>query len=197
MVKFLADSGLLQFGDAMHCDDAVQFDGAMSSDGAMPCDEAMSSDGAMHFDGDSSVQVMTPQAKISLNAESVGSQSRSPQRYFYPKHLRLRSRAQFLKVTRRDLKADFKTQSAAWLLLGRQNGESFSRLGVTVTRKVACAVVRNRLKRSLREFFRLNHHKWPVNLDLVFIARGGAAEQTAQVLAQDLARFDQQLRALN
>jgi ribonuclease P protein component len=43
-----------------------------------------------------------------------------------------------------------------------------SRLGVTVTKKVGQAVERNRLKRMVREFFRLNRHclsgKWDINI---------------------------------
>jgi len=45
---------------------------------------------------------------------------------------------------------------------------SRSRLGVTVTKKVGGAVKRNRIKRRVREFFRLNRHcllgKWDINI---------------------------------
>ena len=43
-----------------------------------------------------------------------------------------------------------------------------TRLGITVSKKVGCAVIRNRIKRSAREFFRLNRHDikgcWDINL---------------------------------
>jgi ribonuclease P protein component len=43
-----------------------------------------------------------------------------------------------------------------------------SRLGVTVTKKVGGAVKRNRIKRLVREFFRLNRHfisgVWDINI---------------------------------
>jgi len=50
------------------------------------------------------------------------------------------------------------------------------RLGITVTRKVANAVGRNRIKRLVREVFRRHRAWFPAALDFVFIARTGAAE---------------------
>ena len=38
----------------------------------------------------------------------------------------------------------------------RKNGRSGNRLGLTVSTKVGCAVVRNRVRRRLREIYRLN-----------------------------------------
>lgn len=49
-----------------------------------------------------------------------------------------------------------------------------SRLGVTVTRKVGSSVRRNRVKRLVREAFRLDPELLPVGIDLVVIAKEGA-----------------------
>ncbi len=46
-----------------------------------------------------------------------------------------------------------------------------SRLGITVTKKVGTAVVRNRLKRMCREFFRINNCMLGGAWDLNIIAR--------------------------
>lgn len=66
-------------------------------------------------------------------------------------------------------------------------------MGVTVTRKVGSAVVRNRLKRRVREFFRHNAHNWPQGLDLVFIARHSAGERSKLDMASDLEKIGQKL----
>jgi ribonuclease P protein component len=50
-----------------------------------------------------------------------------------------------------------------------------TRLGITVTRKIGCAVVRNRIKRLVREVFRRNRERLPSGLDLVFVAKQQAA----------------------
>jgi ribonuclease P protein component len=49
-----------------------------------------------------------------------------------------------------------------------------ARLGVTVTRKIAGAVGRNRVKRVVREVFRCNRSQFPSGSDVVVIAKSGA-----------------------
>jgi ribonuclease P protein component len=51
-----------------------------------------------------------------------------------------------------------------------------TRLGVTVSRRVGNAVVRNRIKRAVREWFRWNRGRLEERADLVVIARQGAEE---------------------
>ncbi|MCR9094487.1 MAG: ribonuclease P protein component [bacterium] len=48
---------------------------------------------------------------------------------------------------------------------------SGSRLGITISRKVGNAVVRNRFKRRVREWFRAHRDELGADLDLVVIAR--------------------------
>ena len=47
-------------------------------------------------------------------------------------------------------------------------------MGVTVTKKVGTAVKRNRVKRLVREAFRLSPELLPKGIDLVVIAKEGA-----------------------
>ena len=53
----------------------------------------------------------------------------------------------------------------------RPNGAERHRLGLSVSRRVGKAVVRSRVKRMLREAFRLNRHGWPGALDVVVVVR--------------------------
>ena len=49
-----------------------------------------------------------------------------------------------------------------------------TRLGLTASKKVGGAIQRNRVKRLLREFFRLNYCKFDSHLDISIIAKKGA-----------------------
>ena len=51
-----------------------------------------------------------------------------------------------------------------------------NRLGITVSVKVGCAVVRNRVRRRIKEAYRLNEHRFLNGMDIVIVARIKAAE---------------------
>lgn len=54
-------------------------------------------------------------------------------------------------------------------VLALHNNLDHHRLGLTVSRRVGNAVKRHRIKRMLREAFRMNQSKWPGRYDLVVI----------------------------
>ena len=61
----------------------------------------------------------------------------------------------------------------ALIVYGLENGLAYSRLGISASkRKVRKAHDRNRVKRLLREAFRLNKADMPTGLDLIVVPRG-------------------------
>lgn len=59
------------------------------------------------------------------------------------------------------------------------------RLGITASRKVGSAVVRNRAKRLIREAFRTNKALFPADIDVVVIVRDAPENQRlADVVAE-------------
>ena len=74
------------------------------------------------------------------------------------------------------------------LLLCRKNHHNTARLGLAVAKKqIKLAVARNRFKRLTRESFR-QHMELLKDLDIVVVARAGAATKTNQELFLLLAK---------
>jgi ribonuclease P protein component len=62
-----------------------------------------------------------------------------------------------------------------------------SRLGITVSRRIGNAVVRNRVKRRVREIFRTEMRaKLPTGTAVVVIARGGAGTLASSAIRDEL-----------
>ena len=60
----------------------------------------------------------------------------------------------------------------------RRNGREVNRLGYTVSAKLGGAVVRNRVRRRLREIARLNAPSMKTGWDIVVVARSRAVAAT-------------------
>jgi ribonuclease P protein component len=110
--------------------------------------------------------------------------------YRFPRQLRLRSRKDFERVYARR-----RSVSNRWLIIyGCENHLPYSRLGLSVSRKLGSAVQRNRLRRLCREAFRLCRPELPAGLDLVLIPRTGE-EPPLEELKSTLRRLVPQLAA--
>jgi ribonuclease P protein component len=84
---------------------------------------------------------------------------------------KIRRRADFLRISRDGVKY----QTDHFRLSICPNSLPQRRLGITVGKHVGSAVKRNRVKRLIREFFRLNKAKFPASTDIVVVAKEGAA----------------------
>lgn len=97
---------------------------------------------------------------------------------------RVRKTTDFQRAYRRRAAA-----SDRWLLVfGCANGLPHPRLGLSVSRKVGPATVRNRWKRLLREAFRLRRSELPPGVDLVIVPKAGT-EPTLAALLESLPRL--------
>ncbi len=68
----------------------------------------------------------------------------------------------------------YKTQAVAngyLVLYARENHLGINRVGFTVSKKLGHAVVRNRVRRRLREVYRLNERSFLPGYDIVVVAR--------------------------
>jgi ribonuclease P protein component len=107
----------------------------------------------------------------------------------FQRHQHLKTKAEFEAV----YLARCKAADGVLLMFARRN-HPWTRLGLSVSRKVGGAVVRNRIKRLLRESFRLQQLQIATGLDLVVIPldkhRGSLAayQQSLVKLSQKLAR---------
>jgi ribonuclease P protein component len=104
----------------------------------------------------------------------------------FPKAARVRRRREFLSFGRTGEKR--RTECFVFLTAPA----SRPRLGITVSRKVGGAVVRNRLKRRIREIYRRHPDRGSWERDLIVIARTGAgtigSEEIGRQLAAPLSR---------
>jgi ribonuclease P protein component len=64
-----------------------------------------------------------------------------------------------------------------------------TRLGISAGKKAGKAWARNRIKRRLKEYFRLHRDKFPPETDVVFIALAGASTADTRQLFAELDRF--------
>jgi len=70
------------------------------------------------------------------------------------------------------------------VLYARRNRTGENRVGITVSKKLGHAVVRNRVRRRLREVYRLNEDRFTPGWDMVVVARSKA-------VSSDFARLTQ------
>ena len=78
----------------------------------------------------------------------------------------------------------------------RKNGRNTNRVGLTVSTKVGHAVVRNRLRRRLREIYRLHEHQLVRGVDVVVVARVRAGSSYYGQLEESFLRLCRKLELM-
>jgi len=106
-------------------------------------------------------------------------------RRVYPKAVRIRRRREFLALQREGRRC----HSTHFVVIQHPSSSVASRLGVTVSKRVGNAVVRNRVKRLVREVFRHRQAELRPPTDLVVIAKPGANTLTYAQAATELERI--------
>ena len=114
-------------------------------------------------------------------------------RHRYRPHQRLRHRREFDAT----FEARCRKNAGPLAVRGRPNDLSQNRLGMIVPRRVGSAVVRNRVRRLLREAFRLMPEDAPAGYDLVVQVhphRPATLEDYQRWLARAVADIDAEWR---
>jgi ribonuclease P protein component len=106
---------------------------------------------------------------------------------------RLHRSAEFLRLQRNGVR--FQSPHFVLYAGSLEDEPSRSRLGVTVSRRIGNSVVRNRVKRRVREVFRkeIRAHL-PAGTSIVVIARGGAGALAAAAIGDELTMAARNLR---
>ncbi len=100
----------------------------------------------------------------------------------FSKDERIRKRAEYLSIYQQGTR----TYSRSFIIVSRKNQLGYRRLGITVSKKVGNAVRRNRIKRVIREFFRLHKTQLAESQDIVIIGKKGIPHLNYQDVCKEL-----------
>jgi ribonuclease P protein component len=102
--------------------------------------------------------------------------------FSYPKLLRILNHRDFVNVNR----SGKRLHTRHLTVILKQNGLGLTRLGVSVSKKTGNAVKRNRVKRLIRELFRLNKTRFPQGYDIVIAAKKDASYLDFRKIKEEL-----------
>ena len=76
--------------------------------------------------------------------------------------------------------------SRNFVLFIQKNGNTFHRLGMVVKKEIGPATFRNRVKRYVREFFRLHKHQIKNSYDIILMVKKGCLFNRYQEAEEEL-----------
>ena len=103
-------------------------------------------------------------------------------RFSFNKASRILKRSEYIALSR----SGKKVHSRYFLALYKKGSTPRNRIGITVSKKVGNAVVRNRIKRYVREFYRLNRESIQGVWDINVIAKKQVASHNFKTVCSDL-----------
>ena len=77
-----------------------------------------------------------------------------------------------------------------------ENDLSVNRLGITVSKKIGNSVVRSRVKRIIKEAYRLHEDKFKIGYDFVIVARRAAKNKKSTDMEVSLLKLGKNLGVL-
>ena len=107
----------------------------------------------------------------------------------FPHEIRVVKSSDYRKL----YKAGRKMPSQRFVLFGLENQTGRHRLGLTVSKKIGSAVIRNRVKRLFREIFRKSSGEIPNQYDIVVNAKSGCAKASYAELRDEFIASAQKL----
>jgi ribonuclease P protein component len=76
---------------------------------------------------------------------------------------------------KKTMKSGKRLNSKSFVVFLLKNEHGFHRLGIVVKKEVGPATYRNRIKRYIREFFRLHKHQVKGSFDIIFLVKKGTS----------------------
>ena len=92
------------------------------------------------------------------------------------------------------MRAHLSKSSGFFVLYFLENGTDSNRLGITVSKKIGNSVVRSRVKRIIKEAYRLHEKDLLTGLDIVIVARTAAADKKSTDMEVSLMRLAKRLK---